>query len=109
MSQAANTIFSLQTRTADIAPKARRYTDEERKHALALYFQCARAYRFLQKRFLLPNTRVLRKNMERIWLQPSFHEAILNVFKEYFSGAGMISFDKIAFEANPSICVIRIW
>ena len=106
LSRAAKTIFSLQTRTAGIAPKARRYTDEEMMHALALYFQGARAYRFLQKQFILPSTRVLRKNMERIRLKPGFHEAVLNVLKEKFRGASsadkmcVVSFDEMAIRSK---------
>ena len=84
-----------------MAPKARRYTEEEMAYALALYFQGAWAYRFLQKQFVLPSTRVLRKNMEKIRLQPGFHEAVLSVMKEKFSNASraekmcVVSFDEM--------------
>ena len=102
LSNGAKTIFSLQKRTAGLAPKGRRYTEEELAHALALYFQGARAYRFLQKQFVLPSTRVLRKNMERIQLQPGFHDAVLSVLKEKFRNASkaekmcVLSFDEMS-------------
>ena len=101
LSKAAKTIFSLQRRTAGMAPKARRYTEDEMTQALALYYQGARAYRFLRKQFVLPSTRVLRKNMEKIRLRPGFHDAVLGVMKEKFKSASpsqkmcVLSFDEM--------------
>ena len=80
----------------------------EMANALAIYFQGARAYRFLQKQFAFPKIRVLRKNVERIRLRPSVHDAVLRVLKEKFSTASnadnmcVVSFDEMSVKSKPT-------
>ena len=82
-------------------PDLRRYTGEEETRALALYFQGPRSYRFLQKRYVLPHPRTLRRKMEKIQMRPGFHDAILALIKEKFTGSSdqdklcVIAFDEI--------------
>ena len=64
-----------------------RYTEDEEMRALALYFQGPRAYRALQKLYVLPHPRTLRRKMEQIQLKPGFHEEVLALVKAKFSGA----------------------
>ena len=79
----------------------RQYGEEEEVRALALYFQGPRAYRFLQKRYVLPHPRTLRRKMEKIQMRPGFHDAILALIKEKFARASakdklcVISFDEM--------------
>ena len=106
MTDQAKSFFKMQVRTAGQKPGARRYTDEELMYAMALYFQGPRAYRFLKRQFVLPSTRLLRKNMERIRMHPGFHEAVLCVLKEKFKAATaaerlcVISFDEMSIKTK---------
>lgn len=86
-----------------------KFDEDEEVRALALYFQGPRtiyglgprAYRFLQKRYVLPHPRTLRRKMEKIQMRPGFHDAILALIKEKFAGASakdklcIISFDEM--------------
>ena len=72
------------------------YEEDEEVRALALDFQGPRAYRLLQKRYVLPHPRTLRRKMERTQMRPGFHDAILALIKEKFSGAS----------ANDRLCII---
>ncbi|KAF0294127.1 Transposable element P transposase [Amphibalanus amphitrite] len=102
MSKQAKCFFKLQVRTVGKDPHGRRYTDEELMYALAIYFQGPRAYRFLVKHFVLPSTRILRKNMQRVRLLPGFHDTVLCVLKEKFKSASeterlcVVSFDEMS-------------
>ena len=75
-------------------------------YALAIYFQGPQAYRFLAKQFVLPSTRLLRKNMNRIRMHPGFHESVLCVLKEVFRTASsseklcVISFDDMTIRSK---------
>ena len=83
------------------ALRPRRYSEHEEARALALYFQGPRAYRFLQKRYVLPHPRTLRRKMEVIQMRPGFHDAVLAHMKGKFAEASekdklcVISFDEI--------------
>ena len=111
ISKEARTFFNLQRRTAGVAPQGRRYSDDEMAQALAIYFQGPRAYRFLQKQFVLPSTRMLRNNMAKIKLKPGFHLAVLAVLQERFRGASeadkmcVISFDEMT--VRPNLTYLR--
>ena len=67
---ATQSFLKLQLKLSNVRPKGRRYTEEELAQSLAIFFQGARAYRQLRKRFILPSTRALRRRLKHIQLMP---------------------------------------
>ena len=91
----------FQVKVSAAKPYGRRYSDEELMYSLTLYYQGARAYRQLRKRFILPSPRVLRNRMTHIQTLPGFQDTLLEVLKEQLEGAAdqdklvVLSFDEV--------------
>ncbi|XP_076057366.1 uncharacterized protein LOC143034907 isoform X2 [Oratosquilla oratoria] len=74
--------FKIQLHLASRAKTGRRYNDIQKSFALGLYFQSARAYRFLSKFFKLPSPRMLRYYLSKIDLEVGWAESNFNIVKE---------------------------
>ncbi|KAF0309735.1 hypothetical protein FJT64_019194 [Amphibalanus amphitrite] len=69
--------------------------------SLAIYYQGEKAYKHLQKTFVLPSVRCLQKRIEMIQFKPGFQDWILSVMQEKFREAPeheklvVLSFDEM--------------
>ena len=61
--------------------KGRRWSAADKSNALSLYHASPKAYRLLQKQFVLPSANTLRKVMRGINIYPGFPENIVQAFK----------------------------
>lgn len=69
--------FESQMKLGTICKKGRRYSDAERKFALALYYQSPRAYKFLSKLFRLPCVGMLHLWLRKINIKAVWNHASL--------------------------------
>ena len=102
MPHSVKSFLLQQVRLAGVKKKARRYTKEQTVMALALYYHGPKAYRHLQKRFVLPSPRSLRRKLQHIQLHTGFHPAILSSLQEQFAESSpheklvVLSFDEMS-------------
>ena len=100
--QSIKAFLLQQVKLAGMKKKARRYTKEQTVMALALYYQSPKAYRHLQKNFILPSPRLLRRKLQHIQLQTGLHPSILATLQERFANSSrldklvILSFDEMA-------------
>ena len=73
--------FSCQITQAKRRARGRRFTRNDKIFAISLYYQSAKAYRFLQKPFILPCKSTINKWLEGIDFEPGFNDDILNVLQ----------------------------
>lgn len=74
-------LFKAQMQYANTKKKGRRYSQVQRSFALGLYFQSARASRYLSKIFNLPTTRMLRYWLNSISMEVGWNEPTLELLK----------------------------
>ena len=88
--QSIKAFLLQQVKLAGVKKKARRYTKEQTVLALALYYQSPKAYRHLQKNFILPSPRLLRRKLQHIQLRPGLHPSILSTLQERFADSSRL-------------------
>ena len=85
--------LSSQIRLANRKGKGKRYTETDKKIALALYLKSPQAYRLLSKMFSLPSTRSLARWKETMKTSSGFNSETLQMIR--LLSKGMTTQDKI--------------
>ncbi|CAH1371516.1 unnamed protein product, partial [Tenebrio molitor] len=65
----------------DRPPTTRRYTEEYKQFALKLYFTSPKAYKLLQKSFILPNIRSLQRITQNMDFKVGFNGFVFKAFQ----------------------------
>ncbi len=61
--------------------KGRRYRENDKTLALAIYYCSSKAYKMLEKLFCLPTIRSLRRRLQNLNISPGINETILSLMK----------------------------
>jgi DNA transposase THAP9 len=75
------TFLSSQLRLGQFKRKGRRYLENDKTFALALYYCSPKAYRFLRKNFCLPTIRSLRRWLQGMQVSPGLNDNVLAMLK----------------------------
>jgi hypothetical protein len=71
------TFIASQLRAAKAKHKGVKWTDEDKRFALAIYHASPKAYKILKKMFSLPSVSTLRRVLQNIEIQPGLSTNIL--------------------------------
>ena len=91
---------------AGVKKKSVRYREEQTVFALALCYQSPKAYRHLQKNFVLSCPRRFRCKLQHIQLQTGLHPSILSTLHENFANSSrldklvVLSLDEMAIKSS---------
>ena len=81
----ALSFFELQISQAKKRSKGRRYEIQDKVFAISLYYQSPKAYRFLQRIFILPCKRTISRWLEEVEFKPGFSHDIFESLRKRVS------------------------
>lgn len=82
MNSTAKSIMWMQIKQCTKNKKGRRFTQEEKIVSLAIQKQSPKAYKFLQKIFILPSETTLKKMLTKLVIGPGINSQIFSSIKE---------------------------